>query len=274
MSAKLGSALGTHGMVTSPHVLATQCGIDVLAAGGNAVEAAIATVSALCVTYPHFCGLGGDAFLIIANRNGAVQTISGIGQAAKNIVAYQSMGKDAAIPVRGPQSTLTSAGTVDALGQAFEISRTSMGGSRSWESLWAPAAQLARDGFEVTESARFWMNFRLDQAHTMPHVYSAFGSQGAVPPAGHICRQPQLATTMEILASRGPRDFYEGQIASRLAKGLATVGSPLTASDMAATRARIEPPLRMAYRGGELLAHQPPTQGITTLQIMGILERF
>jgi gamma-glutamyltranspeptidase/glutathione hydrolase len=79
---------------------------------------------------------------------------------------------------------------------------------------------------------------------------------------------------METLAERGPRDFYEGQLAQTIAAGLRAVGSPLTAKDLALTRARIEPPLSMPYRGGELLAHQPPTQGATTLQIMGLLERF
>jgi gamma-glutamyltranspeptidase/glutathione hydrolase len=274
MNALRGSANGTHGMVTSPHALATQCGVDVLAAGGNAVEAAIATVAALCVTYPHFCGLGGDAFLIVANRSGDVQTISGIGQAAHNIADYPIGGAGAAITVRGPRSALTSAGTVDALGRAFEMSRAQMGGACSWESLWAPAVRLAREGFELTDSARFWLNFRAEQAHTMPDVFAAFGVNGAVPPAGHVCRQPLLADTLETLAVRGARDFYRGRLALRLAKGLADAGSPLRAADLGATRARLEPPLRMDYRGGTLLAHQPPTQGITTLQIMGILQRF
>jgi gamma-glutamyltranspeptidase/glutathione hydrolase len=83
-----------------------------------------------------------------------------------------------------------------------------------------------------------------------------------------------LARTLETLAERGPRDFYEGQLAQSIAAGLRAAGSPVTAQDLAQTRARIEPPLCVPYRGGELLAHQPPTQGITTLQIMGILERF
>ena len=277
MSAAGDSARGTRGMITSPHAVATQAGVDVLAAGGNAVEAAIATVAALCVTYPHFCGLGGDAFLIVANAQGDVQTISGIGQAAQDVSGYQSSGS--AIPVRGPRSALTSAGTVDALSQAFEMGRTlkasaQLGGTRSWESLLAPAVRLAREGFEWTESARFWMDFRQQQAHTMPDIFAAFGLNGAAPRAGHVCQQPQLAETLETLAVRGPRDFYEGQLATRLAKGLADAGSPLRSADLAATRARIEPPLRMDYRGGTLLAHQPPTQGLTTLQIMGVLQRF
>jgi gamma-glutamyltranspeptidase/glutathione hydrolase len=263
------SAHSNKGMVTSPHALATQCGVDVLASGGNAIEAAIATVASLCVTYPHFCGLGGDAFLLVSDAQGRVQTISGIGQAAADIGGYSG-----SIPVRGPRSALTSAATVDALGQALAISKAQWGGRKSWGELLAPAVALAREGFAISDSERFWLNFRLSDAATLPGIYRAFLHDGQVPPAGFARRQPALARTLATLAERGPRDFYEGQLAHAIAVGLQAAGSPLTAKDLAQTRARIEPPLSVAYRGGELLAHQPPTQGITTLQIMGLLERF
>ncbi|RFO97455.1 gamma-glutamyltransferase [Rhodoferax lacus] len=256
-------------MVTSPHALATQCGVDVLASGGNAIEAAIATVLSLCVTYPHFCGLAGDAFLLIGDAQGQVQTISGIGQAAADVSGYQG-----SIPVRGARSALSSAATVDALGQALEISRSQLAGRKSWGELLAPAIRLAREGFEISASERFWLNFRLPEAEALPDVYRAFLHDGQVPPAGFVRQQAALAHTLETLAERGPRDFYEGALAQRIAQGLREAGSPLTAHDVAATRARIEPPLCMPYRGGELLAHQPPTQGLSTLQIMGLLERF
>ena len=263
------SARSSRGMVTSPHALATQCGVDVLASGGNAIEAAIATVASLCVTYPHFCGLAGDAFLLIGDAKGQVQTISGIGQAAADISGYQC-----SIPVRGARSALSSAATVDALGQALEISRSQLAGQKSWGELLAPAIRLAREGFEISASERFWLNFRLPEAVALPDVYRTFLHDGQLPPTGFVRQQAALAHTLEMLAERGPRDFYEGALAQRIALGLREAGSPLTAHDLAATRARIEPPLCMPYRGGELLAHQPPTQGLSTLQIMGLLERF
>ena len=262
------SASSRLGMVTSPHALATQCGVKVLEEGGNAVEATIATVAALCVTYPHFCGLGGDAFFIIADTKGQIQNISGIGQAAQNTSGYAG-----SIPLRGPRSALTTAGLVDALRCAWDIS-TQMGGRASWASLLQPAIELARDGHAVSASERFWLGFRSAQAEEMPDVFSAFSSAGRVSELGTVRQQPQLARTLELLADRGPRDFYEGSLAGRLAQGLINAGSPLTATDLALTRARVEEPLRLPYRGGTLIAHRPPTQGITTLQIMGILERF
>jgi oxamate amidohydrolase len=262
------SASSRLGMVTSPHALATQCGVKVLEDGGNAVEAAIATVAALCVTYPHFCGLGGDAFFIIVDTKGQIQNISGIGQAAQNTSGYAG-----SIPLRGPRSALTTAGLVDALRCAWDIS-TQMGGRASWASLLKPAIDFARDGHAVSASEQFWLAFRSAQAHEMPNVFSAFANAGQEPDAGAFRQQPQLANTLETLADRGPRDFYEGSLARRLAQGLVNAGSPLTATDLALTRARVEEPLSLPYRGGTLVAHRPPTQGITTLQIMGILERF
>ena len=262
------STVSKLGMVTSPHRVATQCGVRVLEGGGNAIEAAIATAAALCVTHPHFCGLGGDAFLIIADASGSIRNISGIGQAAHKLDGYGG-----SIPVRGPRSALTTAGTVDALRCAWDIS-TQLGGKHSWGALLKPAIELAREGYEVSASERFWLDFRRAQSHEMPGVFAQFSVAGRTPETGTVRKQVQLARTLELLAERGPRDFYEGELAARLAQGLAQAGSPLTASDLAQTRARVEEPLRLPYRDGTLIAHQPPTQGITTLQIMGILERF
>jgi gamma-glutamyltranspeptidase/glutathione hydrolase len=257
------------GMVTSPHELATRAGLKVLQAGGNAIEATITMGACLNVTYPHFTGFGGDAFMIISQRNGKIKTISGIGQAAEVLPFYQG-----SIPLRGPASMLTSAASVDALGRAFEISRDESGGKMSWSDLLAPAINLAREGFPTTPSERFWTDFRRKEMQELPGVVAGYMKDGKTREIGELFHQPKLAATLETLAERGYRDFYEGKLAAQIARGLVNAGSPLTISDLAKTAARVEPPLRVPYRGGELIAHQPPTQGVTTLQIMGILERF
>lgn len=262
-------ATSTKGMVTSPHELATNAGLDVLKSGGNAIEAAIAIAACLSVTYPHFASFGGDAFMIISDRNGKVRTLSGIGQAPMVLPQYSGT-----IPVRGPGSMLTTAANVDTLGKAFDISNKELAGSKSWAELLKPAIGFARNGFPVSPSERFWMDFRQKEMADLPGVRSNFMIAGKVPEEGQLFKQPQLADTLEVLAVRGYRDFYDGKLAEKIAKGLKDAGSPLTASDLARTQARIEPPLRVAYRDGILLANQPPTQGITTLEIMGILDRF
>lgn len=262
-------ARSNEGLATSPHTLATEAGLAVLRDGGNAIEAAIAMGACLTVTYPHFTGLGGDAFMIVADAAGRVRTLSGIGQAAAQLPDYQG-----SIPMRGPGSMLTTAATVDTWGQAHAISRAECGGKMDWGTLLEPAIRLAREGFPITPSQRFWLDFRADEMDALPGMAARFMRDGKAPAEGTTIRQPELAASLESIAEHGHRDFYEGRLAARIIAGLAAAGSPLTADDLAATAARVEDPLRVAYRGGELLAHRPPTQGITTLEIMGILERF
>lgn len=262
-------ARSSGGMVTSPHALASAAGIDVLRAGGNAIEAAIAIGAALSVTYPHFTGLGGDAFWVISDRNGMLRTVSGIGQAATNLPAY-----DGAIPVRGPASALTTAATVDTWHQVYELSKTSWGGLQSWSSLFDRAIEYASEGFPVTPSQHFWQNLRADELHALPGFARTFAPAGRIPAIAERFVQPALARSLKRIAEFDAREFYEGDLADQIACGLQAAGSPLTKADLARTRARDEPPLRVAYRGGELVSMRPPTQGVTTLQIMGTLQRF
>ncbi|MEA3130928.1 MAG: oxamate amidohydrolase [Paraburkholderia sp.] len=257
------------GMVTSPHALASEAGREVLRAGGNAIEAAIAIGAALCVTYPHFTGLGGDAFWVIGDRQGMLRTVSGIGQAAQQLPAFSE-----AIPLRGAASALTTAATVDTWHQAYQISKDAWGGAQSWSSLFDRAHEYAADGFPVTPSQHFWQRMRADELHALPGFAATFAPQGRIPAIAERFVQPALAKSIERIARLGAREFYEGELAERIARGLREAGSPLSSSDLARTQARNEAPLRVAYRGGELVSMRPPTQGVTTLQIMGILDRF
>ena len=257
------------GMVTSPHALASEAGLEILRAGGNAIEAAIAIGATLAVTYPHFTGLGGDAFWIVSDQAGDVRTISGIGQAAATLPDYGG-----AIPTRGAASALTTAATVDTWDRAFALSRAQWGGQHSWSTLFQRAIALAEEGFDVTPSQRFWQAFRADELTAWPGFAKTFMPDGRIPEGGDRLRQPALARSLARIAAHGAREFYEGELAERIVAGLREAGSPLTMRDLAHTAAREAPPLRVPYRGGELLSLAPPTQGVTTLQIMGILERF
>jgi gamma-glutamyltranspeptidase/glutathione hydrolase len=262
-------ARSSQGMVTSPHELASEAGREVLRAGGNAIEAAIAINATLCVTYPHFCGLGGDAFMIVSDRNGASFTLSGIGQAAAKLP-----NEGRTIPVRGPGSAITAAAAVDTWDQAFTYSQRALGGRQSWKDLFQRAIASATDGFPLTPSQRFWSNFRAKEIGDWPDIVRVFTAEGRIPEAGETFRQPDLARTLTTLAENGGRDFYEGELARRIVQGLEKAGSPLTADDLARCRARNESALRVPYRGGELVSLRPPTQGLTTLEIMGVLDRF
>lgn len=262
-------AQSSRGMVTSPHELASEAGREVLRAGGNAIEAAIAVGAVLSVTYPHFTGLGGDAFMVISDRAGNVRTLSGIGQAAARVPDYPG-----AIPVRGPGATLTTAASLAVWDKAYSLSRGAWGGKQGWSSLFSRAIEYAANGFPVTPSQQFWQTLRASELAGWEGFAQVFMPRGRIPQAGERFVQPALARSLERIAAHGGREFYEGDLAARVAAGLKQAGSPLTLDDLARTQAREEVPLRVAYRGGELLGLRPPTQGVTTLEIMGILERF
>lgn len=267
-----GFARGRGGMVTSPHALASEAGARVLRDGGNALEACIATGAAIAVLYPHFCGLGGDAVWIAADPDGRRTCFLGIGQAARQLPARN--GDEAGIPLRGPGSALTSACVVDSWGHAHAYAAQHWAGRQTFASLLNDAIGFAREGFPVTASQAFWLDFRKAEAAGWPGFADVFMPGGAAPEVGTIFRQPQLARTLERLAADGPRAFYEGALAQAIADGLRAAGSPLTAADLAATRTREEAPASLVYRRVELLAPPPPTQGVTTLAIMGILSHF
>ncbi|VVE75095.1 gamma-glutamyltransferase [Pandoraea captiosa] len=274
----LANASGRAGLVTSPHTSASAAGRAVLQQGGNAIEAAIAIAAMLCVTMPHFTGLGGDGFWLLADgasADGAPLAISGIGQAARGLPADLHRGE--AVPVRGPASALTTAATVAAWEAAYRVSREQWGGKLSWSSLLAPAIAAAEDGFAMGRSQDFWYTYRADEMRddaTWRGFAQTFLPDGRAPCVGETFRQPALAFTLRRLADGGPREFYEGELAARLADGLRSAGSPLTRDDFAATRVRVSPALMMPYGHGVLATLPPPTQGVTTLQIMGILARL
>ena len=262
-------ATSTRGMVTSPHTLASEAGLAVLRAGGDAIEAAIAVGAVIAVTYPHFCGLGGDAIWIVADREGRRTTLMGVGQAAA-----APPRPDGPIPVRGVPSTLTSAGAVDTWRLAHDYSRRHWNGRTSLAALLEPAIAHAEDGFPCTPSQVFWTGFRQDELAGWPGFGRIFLPGGRPPRAGEPFVQRELARSLRRIAEHGPRDFYEGGLAAALARGLAEAGSALTAEDLRRTHATEEAPVALDYRGLTLLAPPPPTQGVTTLAILGILQQL
>ncbi|MDO1583570.1 gamma-glutamyltransferase family protein [Rhizobium oryzicola] len=252
-------------MVTSPDPLASQIGADVLKNGGTAIEAAVAIGAALTVVTPHFCGLGGDAVWLVADETGRSSCFLGIGQAGATPPMFSG-----AIPLRGAGSTLTTACVVDSWDHALGYSRANWGGTLSFTDVLEPAAALADQGFAISRSQQFWTDFRKDEWLTWPGFAATFGGSRAQEPF----RQPHLAQSFRLLLDEGPRGFYEGRLAQMIVKGLAAAGSPLTARDLASTRTEEVDVISINYRGHQLLAPPPPTQGAATLAIMGILERL
>jgi gamma-glutamyltranspeptidase/glutathione hydrolase len=261
------------GMVTSPHTLASEAGAKVLREGGNAIEAAIAMGAVIAVTYPHFCGIGGDAIWMIADEQGRNTVLLGLGQAAENLPNYKEP-----IAARGAPSTVVSAGAVDSWRQAYNYSldhwSKDKGTTKSFASLLEPAILYAERGFPVTASQLFWTSFREKELAAWPGFSELFLPGGRAPKPGDLFVQKNLARSLKQIARNGAREFYEGELAVRIGKGLQGVGSPLTSADLAKTFSRQEQAVSLDYRDVTLLAPPPPTQGITTLEIMGILNEL
>jgi oxamate amidohydrolase len=256
------------GAMTTPHPLATAAGMDVLRQGGTAPEALIAAGAVLAVVMPHFCGLGGDAVWLTADRQGRQNCFLAIGQ------GIDRLPPQGPVALRGPGSILTTAALVDGWDHAFRHAKTAMGGRARWADLLAPAIALAEQGFALSPSQAFWGDFRRAECANWPGFAAIFTDQGQPLPAGHLLRQPALAQSLREIAAQGAGTFYHGDLARRIVAGLRAAGVQISGADLARTRTRTARPLSLRYRSLTLLAPPPPTQGLTTLQIMGILSRF
>jgi gamma-glutamyltranspeptidase / glutathione hydrolase len=261
------SARGSRGAVASPHFLASQVGLEVLKAGGSAVDAAIATNAALSVVAAHSCGLGGDAFWLVWDGQ-EVHGLNGSGASAQaaTLDAARSAGLQQ-MPPRGPW-TVTVPGAIHSWAEAH-----SRFGRLAWAELLLPAAELA-DGFTATDG---WIG-------AIERSARVFGTDGdwarTFRPAnrpwrtGETVRLPALARTLRLLADEGPSVAYEGQLAERAGQYLAGHGSPLRAGDFREHRSEWVEPISIGYRGYESVSLPANSSGPTALELLGLLERF
>ena len=270
----LNTTRSSGGMVTAPHALAAESGARMLAAGGNAIEAALAVAATLCVVYPHMTGLGGDSFWLIAEPGTVPQTIDGAGRAgaAVNAALYRDRGLRE-VPWRGALAANTVAGAVSAWGAAWELSRQ-WGGVLPMARIFADAVSLAEQGTVVTASHADAINRFRAELEPLPGFSALHFVNGAPPVAGSILRQPALARTFSILARDGLAGFYAGALAGQIAAELEAGGVPLSAADLAEQQATLGRPLRLALPVADVFNCGPPSQGLASLLILGIFSRL
>ncbi|ATE59833.1 gamma-glutamyltransferase family protein [Thauera sinica] len=262
------------GMVTSPHHLASQAGLDVLKAGGNAAEAAVCVAAVLSVVYPHMSGIGGDSFWLLAPAGGLPVGVEACGTAAALATPgwYRQQGCDQ-IPTRGPLAALTAPATVAGwarvLDEASHWSRP-----LPVSELLGPAIHYAEAGFAVSRSqAELSARFRAE-LEPQPGFAATFMPDGEPPIEGRRLRLPRLAQTLRELASDGLMSLYRGALAQRIAAELEGVGSPLREADLREVEARIVTPLSVRIGGARLFNMPPPTQGIASLMILALFDRL
>lgn len=262
--------LAPRGMVTSPHALASSAGVDILRAGGSAVDAAIATSAVLSVVYPHMTGLGGDAFWLIHDgRSGAVKFLNGGGKAAGSASwrALRDTGVSE-IPLRGiVPATLTVPGAVASWTEAHSaFGRLPL--ARALDN----AIAYAQDGFPVTARLVSFIELMRDELGRQPEAAALLLPGGAVPAAGATLANPDLARTLRAIADAGWDGFYRGPVADELTRFSREAGGFFGDGDLARQRASWGTPLRGRYRGVEIYNTPPPTQGFSVLEMLNLLE--
>ncbi len=268
------TARSRRGMVTSPHHLASQAGLDVLKQGGTAVEAAVATAAALAVVYPHMTGIGGDAFWLISEPGKAPIGIDACGRAAAaaDLAYYASKGVDT-IPYRGPLAANTVAGTISGYDAALKA-------TAQWQSpldratLLDAAIHYAETGAVVTRSQAELTAEKFDELGHQPGFAATYMPSGKPPAEGDVLKQPALAKTLRLLATEGFDSFYRGSLARLIAADLAAVGSPVTADDLARHQPLRTEALSVRVSGATLYNMPPPTQGVSALTILALFDRL
>ncbi|MBI2206201.1 MAG: gamma-glutamyltransferase [Candidatus Rokubacteria bacterium] len=266
------------GVVASPHVLASEAGRDILAAGGNALDAAIAAAATIAVVYPHMNGVGGDNFWLIHDATGQLIGLNAAGRSAAAVDAdvYRARFGDR-IPPRGGAAALTVPGAVSGWWEAHQHSRRRLGSPITWPALLERAIHHAGEGFPVSAGQR----------RTTAAAHDLFGEgtpsevRRSLWPLYHPTalaapsfRQRELAGTLAILAAGGAGEFYRGALGRRTVAAAQSAGSPLRMEDFSAHTADWVEPLRVRYRRGEAVSLPPPTQGFAALAILALLEGF
>lgn len=262
---------GYGGMVTGPHHLAAQAGLEVMRDGGNAIEAMIAAAATIAVAYPHMNGLGGDGFWLVGRKGEAPRGIQACGRSAalasRDWYADQGL---SAIPTRGPLSALTVAGAVSGWSEAQELSRTQHGGRLPLAHLLDDAIRHAREGVAVTRTLHENTAAKLGELRDVPGFAEVYLKDGAPLPIGARLRQERIARTLERIASAGPEDFYRGDLARSMASELEAAGSPLRLADLEAHRAEMVTPLSVGVAGHRVYNMPPPTQGLASLLLLAL----
>jgi gamma-glutamyltranspeptidase/glutathione hydrolase len=258
-------------MVASSVPAASEAGVAMLRAGGNAIDAAIAAAAALCVVEPMMTGIGGDAFCLLwSAQEGQLVGLNGSGRspAGATLERYRALGFET-IPTTG-----IFAATVPGAVHAWETLHNRYGRLPFGE-LLGPAIRLAREGFPVTEIvAHYWHGlFRVGVLQN-DAARNAWAPGDATPAAGEVFRAPALGATLAEIARDGAAAFYQGKVAEAIVATSRELGGHFALEDLQGHRSEWVTPLRSEYRGTEVVELPPNGQGLSALLALNILECF
>lgn len=257
-----------NGMCATSHPLAAKTMIDILQAGGNAVDAAIAGAVLLGICEPQMTGIGGDCFVLLKPAGEErVITLNGSGRAPAGLSAAEMRARGlTAVPVYGPEA-VTVPGAVDAFCRL----------SADWGKLGlaaslAPAIRYADEGVPVAPRVAFdWLE-AVDNLQGDARTY--YLMQGAAPSIGQTFRAPGQAEVLRRIAARGRDAFYQGEVAEDMVASLRALGGTHTLEDFAATSCTYGDPVTGTYGELDLIEHPPNGQGATAILMLNILANF
>lgn len=267
----LTSVAARHAMVVASEPLAAEAGLEILRAGGNAVDASVAVGFALAVTHPAAGNIGGGGFMLIRRADGETVVVDYREQAPAT--ASRNMFLDASGELISEASTVGPLaagvpGTVAGLALAHQRY-----GKLKWSRVLKPAIRLAKKGFPVSYALS--ESLRNDRKHLSKFAETRriFLRNGRGYEPGEIFRQPELARTLERIARRGPEDFYRGRIAKAIAATMEKLHGLIGLEDLEQYEAKIRQPLRGSFRGYEILTVPPPSSGgVGLLEMLNVLE--
>ncbi len=262
--------IATHGMACTSQPLATQVALDVLKAGGNAIDAAIAANAVLGLVEPVSNGIGGDLFAIVWDaESGKLYGLNASGRSPRSLTRqYFIENGYEQIPFYGPLP-VSVPGCVDGW---FELNRRF--GSMGMDRILQPAINYAREGFPVTELIAYYWGSNARSLSRFPNVADVYMPGGKAPAKGEVFKNPYLANTLETIAKGGRDAFYKGDIARTIGAFIKEQGGFLSYEDLSSHTSEWVDPVSTNYRGYDVWELPPNGQGIAALQMLNILEGF
>jgi gamma-glutamyltranspeptidase / glutathione hydrolase len=263
------------GAIASAYPLASEAGQEILAAGGNAFDAAVAVSAALAVVEPSSSGLGGGGFYLLHRQSDGLETMldareKAPGAATRDMYLDQNGNEIQDASTSGPLSA-----GIPGEPAAFDYLARKYGKLPLQQSL-APAIRLARQGYPLYARLQGGIRFKRDILLRSPEAARAFLTpQGEVPELGFIIKQPELASTLEAMAAQGAKGFYEGRVASQLVDGVRAGGGIWSLQDLKNYRVVERKPLVGDYHGARIVSASPPSSGgIAVIDSLNILAGF
>jgi gamma-glutamyltranspeptidase len=269
MSGRELSAGGSRFAVATPHREATRAAVEAFAAGGNAIDAALAAAATLSVAYPQMCGLGGDLFALVQTPDGRIVSINSSGPAPMATDADAVRSRHGSMPETGP-ATVTVPGAVAGWAAVHRA-----GAWLPWRDAFTTAMHLAVDGVAVVRGVAAAYREHLPRLAADPGARTVHTRDGRAPVVGDRIASPALGRSLAAIADDGPSAMYGGEVGRAYARGLEKLGCWMAPEDLeSGTPDEALEPLVQGYRGFEVRTSPPTSQGFVMLQALATIERL